>query len=127
VKPASIRIDREVLESLLAYAREAYPREGILLLRGKSRKGDVHVTEVLIPPLATHAPSFSSFPLHTLPFDLSIVGTAHSHPSGAARPSLADLNNFYGRVMVIMAAPFRSEKDVGVFNRHGELIPFELG
>jgi len=114
------------VESLLAYAREAYPREGILLLRGKSRRRDIHITDVLIPPLATHARSFSSFPLQMLPLDLSVVGTAHSHPSGASTPSLPDLNNFYGRIMVIIGAPFRSERDIGVFNQDGEPITFEV-
>jgi len=119
-------IDRGVAEGILAYAREAYPRESILLLRGKIRRGELHVTEVVIPPLATHAEAFSSFPLHLLPFDLSIIGTAHSHCYGEARPSIQDLNNFFGRVMVIIAAPFRSEKNIGVFNRSGDSIPFQV-
>lgn len=123
---SSILFNSVVVESLLAYAKNVYPNEGILLLRGKNRGDGLRITEVVIPPLATHGAFFSAFPLHMLPFDLSIIGTAHSHPSGEARPSVADLNNFYGRIMVIIVPPFRSGNDIGIFNRDGDPLPFEV-
>jgi len=54
------------------------------------------------------------------------VGVAHSHPSGALRPSLPDLNHFYGRIMVIAAYPFETYDNIGVFNSHGERVPHEI-
>ncbi|NWG09358.1 MAG: Mov34/MPN/PAD-1 family protein [Nitrososphaerales archaeon] len=115
-----------VIDSLLSYAKTFYPNEGILLLKGKIGKDEILVKETVIPPLATHGKSFSSFPFHMLPLDLSIVGVAHSHPSGVLKPSLEDLNNFYGRIMVIMAYPYNSERDIAVFDREGNVIKYSI-
>ncbi|MEM3708187.1 MAG: Mov34/MPN/PAD-1 family protein [Nitrososphaerales archaeon] len=114
-----ITFKSSVIDSLLSYAKAFYPNEGILLLRGKMSKDEILVKEIVIPPLAIHGMGFSSFPFHTLPIDLSIVGVAHSHPSGVLKPSLEDLNNFYGRIMVIIAYPYKSENDIAVFDREG--------
>ena len=45
-----------------------------------------------------------------LPADFTVVGTVHSHPSGALRPSDADLALFrnWGRRHLIVGAPFES-------------------
>ncbi len=96
-----VRIERQVMESVLDYAKACHPKEGILLLRGKLRKDKTIIEEVVIPPLSVRGSGFSNFPLHMLSIDFSIVGTMHSHPSGALRPSTTDLNHFYGRVMII--------------------------
>ena len=103
-----------------------HPREAILLLKGKVDKHRILVNDTQIPPLATHGNTFSTFPLHMLPIDFSIVGVAHSHPSGALRPSVTDLNKFYSRIMVITAYPYRSEKNVAMFNREGKSLKYEV-
>jgi proteasome lid subunit RPN8/RPN11 len=118
--------DSKVLDSLLSYAKMQHPREGILLLRGKVEKDKILVNDVEIPPFATHGNHFSSFPLHTLPIDFSIIGVAHSHPSGALKPSIVDLNRFYGRIMVIIAYPYQTQRDIMVFNREGEALKYEV-
>jgi len=110
----------------LEYARTCHPREGVLLLRGRVDEGRVLVEEVEVPPFSVHGLGFSSFPLHMLPIDFSIVGTAHSHPSGILRPSITDLNRFYGRIMVIVAYPYASERHIAVFDRKGNLIRHEI-
>jgi proteasome lid subunit RPN8/RPN11 len=84
------------------------------------------VTEVQIPPLATHGSTFSGFPLRRLPIDFSVVGVAHSHPSGALRPSATDLNKFYGRLMLISAYPYRSEQNMIILNRQGNPQKFTV-
>ena len=45
---------KEVVDSLFSYSAMAYPNEGILLLRGKSKKGVAEVTSVVLPPLEAH-------------------------------------------------------------------------
>jgi len=122
----AVLIEQIVIDSILSYAQHFHPREGILLLRGKADKHKILIDDVLIPPLATHGYSFSNFPLHMLPTDFSIMGTAHSHPSGVLTPSVGDLNNFYGRIMVIAAYPYQSEQNVAVFNREGTPIKYEI-
>ncbi|MFW6117591.1 MAG: peptidase, partial [Thermoproteota archaeon] len=112
----NVKIKHEVLEGLLCYAQMAHPREGILLLRGKADKHSVSVNDTIIPPFATHGHGFSGFPLSSLPIDFSIVGVAHSHPSGVAELSTVDHNLSYGRITVIIAYPYQSQRDLAVFD-----------
>ena len=119
-------IDRRALEAMLHLAREQHPHEVVFLLRGKMSNEEIRISEFLFPPFATAGKSFVEFPLHMLPIDFTILGTAHSHPSGSAKPSTRDLNNFYSRVMVILAFPYR-EGDAAAYNSKGEPIPLGVG
>jgi len=119
-------LKRSVIENLLSYARGVHPTECILLLRGKVAENEVFINDTVIPPFATHGKGFSAFPLQSLPIDFSIVGVAHSHPSGVLAPSINDLNQFYGRIMVIVAFPYHSEHDIAVFNREGKALKFKV-
>jgi len=121
-----IIMKRSVLESILSYARACHPREGILLLRGKTKRDVIEVNEVLLPPLSVKGKFFSAFPLYMLPIDFSIVGTAHSHPSGALSPSIRDLNSFYGKIMIIAAYPYRSENDIIIIDGEGKTLNYEI-
>lgn len=116
----------QVMDSLLTYSRMAYPNEGILIIRGKSKKGIVQVTSVMVPPAAVHAHSYSSFNWWMLPLDMSYLGVAHSHPSGNANPSQEDKLHATGRIMVIMGYPFVGTSNVGVFDHNGNRVPFEV-
>jgi proteasome lid subunit RPN8/RPN11 len=119
-------INRSVIDSILTYAKIQYPREGILLLRGTVDKNEIHVNEVVLPPLAIHGHGYSEFPLHMLPMDLSVMGTAHSHPSGVLRPSVGDLNHFYSRILIITAYPYDSEQQIAVYDREGNTVQYEI-
>jgi proteasome lid subunit RPN8/RPN11 len=116
----------DVIDSLMSYSKMAHPNEGILLLRGKVRKGVAEVTGVMIPPGATHARSFSGFNWFMVPLDPSFLGVAHSHPSGYAVPSHQDLLHATGRLMVIMGYPYSDSSCLGVFDKDGRKIPFEV-
>ena len=117
---------REVVDSLFTYSRMAYPNEGILLLRGKTKKGVVEVTGVVVPPLASHGAAFSSFSWWMLPVDLSYLGVAHSHPSGNHSPSQQDLLHATGKLMVIMGYPYATVDNLGVYDHNGNVITFEV-
>jgi proteasome lid subunit RPN8/RPN11 len=121
-----VLISRSVIDSILTYGKMQYPREGILLLRGTSDKDKIHLNEVVVPPLATHGRGFSNFPLHMLPIDLSVMGTAHSHPSGVLHPSAGDLNHFYGKIMIITGYPYDSEEQIAVYDKLGNLIEYAI-
>jgi proteasome lid subunit RPN8/RPN11 len=122
----SVLIERAVADSILSYAQMLHPREAILLLKGKVDKHRIVVNDTQIPPLATHGSTFSAFPLHMLPIVFSIVGVAHSHPSGALRPSITDLNKFYGRIMAITVYPYQSETNMAIFDREGKSLKYEV-
>ena len=120
-----LKVKKELMEGLLVYSRDMHPREIILLLRGKVRE-DTEVDEVIIPPSAIHGQGFSVFQPHMIPFDPSILGIVHSHPSGALKPSVYDLNHFYGRIMMIVAYPYQSVADIAIFNGKGQEISFTI-
>jgi proteasome lid subunit RPN8/RPN11 len=121
-----IFVKRSVVDSILSYAQMFHPRESILLLKGKVEKKKMVINEVQIPPLATHGSAFSGFPLSRLPIDFSVLGVAHSHPSGALRPSVADLNWFYGKIMLIAAYPYQSEQNMIILDREGKPQKFTV-
>jgi proteasome lid subunit RPN8/RPN11 len=121
-----VQLEKSVADSILSYAIDAYPREAILLLRGRVEENRILIREVVIPPLSTHGVGFSSFPHIMLPMDLSVMGVSHSHPSGNLQPSIHDMNHFYGRIMVIAAYPFQTYDDIGVFNKNGDRVLHEI-
>jgi proteasome lid subunit RPN8/RPN11 len=119
-------VKRSVVESILSYAQMFHPRESILLLKGKTDKKTIVVTDVQIPPLATHGSTFSGFPLIRLPIDFSVIGVSHSHPSGALHPSVTDLNKFYGRLMLITAYPYQTEQNIIILDRQGNPLTYRV-
>lgn len=122
----SIEVKKIVIDSVLTYANIFHPKESILLLRGKRKENVLKIEEVIIPPFSVHSHAFSSFPLHHLPLDLSIIGTCHSHPSGTLIPSINDSNHFYGQIMMITAYPYLTFKDIAIFNRAREKLSFKI-
>ena len=125
-KLLSVAIAAELLDMIFESARRLYPKETILLLRGKKKKDSVNVTELVVPPLATYGHSFASMPLHMLPIDYSIVGTVHSHPSGNVNASMHDFNHFFGSVLMIAGFPFVNESNIAVYNSHGEKLTLHI-
>jgi proteasome lid subunit RPN8/RPN11 len=122
----SVLIDEELLQAILEGAKRLYPKEMILLLRGEKKKTAVKISEVVVPPLATHGSNFADIRLHMLPMDFSMVGTVHSHPSGNLTPSHIDLNHVFGIVLMIVGFPFAGERNVAVYNRSGETLTLEI-
>jgi proteasome lid subunit RPN8/RPN11 len=122
----TVSIDHELLMTIFEGARRLYPRETILLLRGKKKKDVTTISELVVPPLANYGQGFAQIRLHMLPMDFSIVGTAHSHPSGNLSPSPADLNHFIGVVLIIVGFPFKDEKNVAIYNRAGEKLALQV-
>ena len=125
-KSLTVSMSSELLDAIFEGARRLYPRETILLLRGKKSKDAIKVLELVVPPLAVYGAGFANIPLHMLPMDFSIVGTVHSHPSGNIAPSDTDCNHFYGLVLMIVGFPFASEQNVAVYNCRGEKLMLQI-
>ncbi len=117
-------IRRSTLASLLATGAAAYPNEfgGVL----RSEEPGI-VTDLLLIPGSTAGRRHANFQLYMLPADLTVVGTVHSHPSGAIYPSSADVSLFrnWGRFHIIVGTPFR-ERSWHAFDNSGEQIPCEV-
>jgi proteasome lid subunit RPN8/RPN11 len=120
-----VRFEKCVVDSILSHALDTYPREAILLLRGKKERDEILIDEIVVPPLATHGLGFSTFSSYMLPMDMRVMGVSHSHPSGNPKPSVQDLNHFYGRIMVIAAYPFQSYSDIAVYDKDGNRLSWQ--
>ena len=117
-----VLLQKEVLDSILSYCQMKHPNEGILILKGKSKNGQIKIDGLVIPPFNYSGPTFAGFPHSFLPFDLSYVGMVHSHPSGSADPSVTDLHNFFGLVSVIVKFPY-DEDSLFAWDSSGNSIP----
>jgi proteasome lid subunit RPN8/RPN11 len=101
-----VSLKKDVRDGILSYCKMKHPNEAILILRGKSKKGDIIIDGLVMPPFSDSGPTFAGFPHSFLPFDLSYIGTVHSHPTGSANPSITDLHNFFGLVSIIVKSPY---------------------
>jgi proteasome lid subunit RPN8/RPN11 len=113
-----VLLKNEARDGILTYCKLKHPAEGILVLKGKSKKGIITVDGLVIPPFSYSDQTFAGFPQSFLPFDLSYVGIAHSHPSGSAEPSVTDLHNFFGLVSIIVKSPYEDE-DIFAWDSQG--------
>jgi proteasome lid subunit RPN8/RPN11 len=115
-------LKKEVRDGILTYCKIKHPSEGILILRGKSKKGIITVDGLVIPPFSYSDPTFAGFPQAFLPLDLSYIGVAHSHPSGSAEPSVTDLHNFFGLVSIIVKSPYEENADIFAWDGVGNQL-----
>lgn len=120
-----VLLQRDVLDSILSFCQMKHPNEGILILKGKSKQGKIKIEGLVIPPFDYTGPTFAGFPHSFLPFDLSYVGTIHSHPNGSAKPSVTDLHNFFGLISLIVKSPYK-ENDIFAWNSNGDPVKLSI-
>ena len=112
-------------DGIITYAKSCHPNEGILILQGKHKQNTTFINGLVIPPFSTHGPFYSGFSGYELPFDLSYIGTVHSHPSGSTRPSLEDLHNYFGLISLIIGFPYEYDT-ISSFDRNGRELQLEI-
>ena len=119
-------IARELLRALLESAREmdraGEGREFVAVLREE----DGVIREFVFLPFHSTQVS-ASLRYDLMPLDTHVAGSAHSHPSGALRPSDADLRFFptLGRYHLILGPPF-SETSWRCFTSDGKPCDLEV-
>lgn len=118
-------LQKEVFDSILSYCQMKHPEEITLILKGKSKNGEINVDGLVIPPFNYTGDTFAGIPNSFLPFDMSYVGIVHSHPNGSAEPSVADLNTFFGLVSLIVKSPYGDES-VFAWDSGGNTIPLSI-
>ncbi len=121
-----VTLKKDTRDGILSYCKMKHPNEGLLILKGKSKKGKITIDGLVIPPFTHSGPTFAGFPHSFLPFDLSYVGTVHSHPSGSAKPSVTDLHNFFGLVSLIVKSPY-GDDDIFAWDSNGDSIELTIG
>jgi len=120
-----VSLKKEPRDGILSYCKMKHPNEGLLILKGKSKKGKIIIDGLIMPPFTESGPTFAGFPHSFLPFDLSYVGTVHSHPTGPAKPSVTDLHNFFGLVSLIVKSPY-DDNDIFAWDSEGQQINLEI-
>ena len=120
-----VLLEKSVLDSIVTFCKMKHPNEGILILKGISRKGEIKILGLAIPPFNFTGPTFAGFPHSFLPFDNSYIGIIHSHPSGSAEPSVTDLNNFFGLVSLIIKFPYEDDS-IFAWDSSGNSIPLAI-
>ena len=118
-------LKKEVRDGILSYSKIKHPNEGILILRGKSKKGTITIDGLVIPPFTYNGPTYSGFPHYLLPADTSYVGIFHSHPSGSAKQSLTDQNNFWGLISLIVKYPYNDD-DIFAWDSNGNSVKLTI-
>ncbi len=116
-------IRAEACELILGASKSLHPREFMGLLR--MEKGII--TEVLVLPASVWGDGFASVSEMHVPYDKTIVGSVHSHPTQNNRPSSPDLVGFgkSGTIHMIAGYPYRGIEDIACYGMHGERM--ELG
>jgi len=116
-------IKKKALQMILESAKSSYPNEFGALLRAEEGE----ISELILLPGTISGNSQAIFQLYMRPIDFSIVGSAHSHPSGNYGPSEADLDFFRrtGSVHVIVGYPY-TMRTWAAYNVLGERIDLEV-
>jgi proteasome lid subunit RPN8/RPN11 len=122
----TVHIPCNILETIYAGAKELYPRESFLLLRGKKHKGNIDITDLVLAPFSVHGQGEVHFNPYMFAGDFSLVGTVHSHPSGNISPSHLDLNYFFGRILMIVGPPFEGRGCIAAYDSNGDKLPVEI-
>ena len=118
-----IIIRKELLDGIFGLCREHHPREILGLLRVE---GNI-VMEFILPPGALTSTSSGVFFPSRIPFDLTLKGTVHSHPSGNPYPSSKDLESIFKKMQFhfIIGYPYNLNS-TKCFDRNGHEIIFKI-
>lgn len=108
-----IGIAGDTLKFAQEAARDSHPNEYMGMLRATSaselnvdESGSI-ITDIMVIPGTESGPVSASVKSWMVPNDATSVGSIHSHPSGALRPSDEDLATFgKGQVHIILGAPY---------------------
>lgn len=122
-----VRVDREVLESVIYYSKQAYPNEFLAFFDGQIKDKVLYITSLLFIPGETCE---TGAVVHTelIPMTTKYWGSVHSHPGPSAMPSDADLRTFsrYGYFHMIVCLPYSLESFKS-YNRYGEPMDYTIG
>lgn len=122
-----VRVDREVLDSVIYYSKKAYPREFLAFFDGKIKDKILYITGLIFIPGETCE---TGAVVHTelLPMNAKYWGSVHSHPGPSARPSDADLKTFSrnGVFHMIVCLPYSLETFKS-YDRYGNHMDYTVG
>ncbi len=118
------RIDRCVIDDIIRRAKGSYPNEFGAMLRGVE-----HITR--LDPIMEGAGGRTQFMFSLYSRfsgrNVEGEGVVHSHPSGSARPSRADLSMFgrFPGINIIIGHPFRDDS-MAAYDRLGNRVRLDI-
>lgn len=122
-----VRVDREVLDSVIYYSKKAYPNEFLAFFDGQIKDKVLYITGLIFLPGETCE---TGAVVHTelLPMNTKYFGSVHSHPGPSASPSDADLKTFSknGYFHMIVCLPY-SVETFKAYDRYGNHLDYSLG
>ncbi len=122
-----VRVDIEVLESVIYYAKQAYPNEFLAFFDGEIKNKILYITSLIFVPGETCE---TGAVVHTelIPMNTKYKGSVHSHPGPSAQPSSADLKTFskYGYFHMIVCLPYSFET-FRAYDRYGNPQDYSIG
>ena len=122
-----VRVDREVLESVIYYSKQAYPNEFLAFFDGMIKDKVLYITSLIFVPGETCETGAT---VHTemIPINTKYWGSVHSHPGPSAMPSDADLITFSknGYFHMIVCLPYSLETFKS-YDRYGQQLDYTVG
>ena len=122
-----VRVDIEVLESVIYYAKQAYPNEFLAFFDGEIKNKILYITSLIFVPGETCE---TGAVVHTelIPMNTKYLGSVHSHPGPSAQPSSADLKTFSkcGYFHMIVCLPYSFET-FRAYDRYGNPQNYSIG
>lgn len=122
-----VRVDREVLDSVIYYSKQAYPNEFLAFFDGQIKNKILYITGLIFMPGETGR---TGAVVHTemIPMNTKYWGSVHSHPGPSARPSDADLMTFSknGYFHMIVCLPY-SLATFKAYDRYGNHQDYTVG
>ena len=115
-------IKNDVKDGIISYSKINHPNAMILIVRGKSKNSIMEIDGLVIPPFDHIGHTFAGFPASFLPLDLSYIGVVRSHPTGSEKPSIDELNNFFGLVSLTVKSPY-NDTDIFAWDSNGNQLP----
>lgn len=124
---SEVRVDREVLNSVIYYSKQAYPNEFIAFFDGEIKNNVLYITSLLFVPGET-CETGAVVHNEMVPMNTKYYGSVHSHPGPSASPSDADLMTFSknGYFHMIVCLPY-SYETFKAYDRHGEPMDYSVG
>ena len=122
-----VRVDREVLESVIYYSKKTYPMEFLAFFDGQIKDKILYITGLIFVPGET-CETGAVVHSELIPMNTKYMGSVHSHPGPSANPSDADLKTFSrnGYFHMIVCLPYSLET-FRSYDRYGQPMDYTLG
>ncbi|MCX6711849.1 MAG: Mov34/MPN/PAD-1 family protein [Candidatus Woesearchaeota archaeon] len=121
----NITLSKNVVDTMIEFARTAYPNEFIAFLQGKIENKTLKINSLMYQHFQS---SHTSAALKAILQPLTnAVGSVHSHPSYSNNPSQEDLRFFNKNpgIHLIICQPFNIE-NIAAYDYQGKKLNFKI-